>query len=289
VSNALRPYRLCKTARDIDGKKIVVGDRVQLSTRITRYNDDDNIGIGYPVVVVVKIHAQGADGTILTTDSAPDIAFPLHTSGRATHFELRSTSTHNSSTSSTESSTTKRDIMSKAKKNVASKSKKNVNEVLDNAQSTGVSSVSAQIDAPAITQSVVNIVEAVNASIQKESVIMTEALVTLELKRSDKERKSNSVVFVAAGYKGSVKFGKAFFTGTAPETLSLEGPFAPAKQPRVKMTAEERKAARAAQPKLTLAQKAELADKRAAKNSARAAKLREQLAKANASGDAASA
>lgn len=95
---------------------------------------------------------------------------------------------------------------------------------------------------------------------------------TLALKGLNK--KGNAAIY--SGLKHPVRFPLANFTDKqAPATLDLTGPFAvPAvKEPKVKLTAEERKAARAAKPKPTLAEKA-------AKLEAQAAKLRAQAAEA---------
>lgn len=74
---------------------------------------------------------------------------------------------------------------------------------------------------------------------------------------------ANQVLRVAIG---------SFAAGTAPQSFDVaDGVFAGPKQPKVKMTAEERKAARAAQPKPTLAEKI-------AKREAALAKLREKAA-----------
>lgn len=73
-------YRECKSARDMHGRKIAVGDRVQF---IKYENKVDGGPHGCPPVTVKGIHAQGADGTILTTDPAPDPDYPHHFSCRA--------------------------------------------------------------------------------------------------------------------------------------------------------------------------------------------------------------
>jgi hypothetical protein len=73
--------RKARTARTKDGQTITVGSRV--------------LYIGYgqlmgdtPVCEVIGIHRQGADGTIVTLDKAPDSLYPSHNSGRATCFKL---------------------------------------------------------------------------------------------------------------------------------------------------------------------------------------------------------
>lgn len=87
--------------------------------------------------------------------------------------------------------------------------------------------------------------------------------------RSDKQRKSISVVYTASGYPGSVRFSKTLFADkNAPLSVTVASDaFA---GPRVKLTAEERKARLKARPKLTDAQKLEKIEQRAAR-------LREKL------------
>ena len=77
-----------------------------------------------------------------------------------------------------------------------------------------------------------------------------------------------SVVFLIPGVRGTVKVARTAFVGEPPTTLDVVGqPFAP---PAVKMTKEERAAARAA---MTPLQKAQAARARAE----RALRLRCQL------------
>lgn len=58
------------------------------------------------------------------------------------------------------------------------------------------------------------------------------------------------------GAKSVLKFPVgAFVNKTAPAAIEVEGDFEPAATPKAKMTPEERKAARAAKPKPTLAEK----------------------------------
>lgn len=79
---------------------------------------------------------------------------------------------------------------------------------------------------------------------------------------------------IYSGLRTAVRFPiSAFESKTAPQNIEVEGAFAAAKVARVKMTPEERKAANAARPKLTLAEKVARAEKRAA---ALKAKLAEQ-------------
>lgn len=70
---------------------------------------------------------------------------------------------------------------------------------------------------------------------------------------------------IYTGLRTAVRFPLAAFENKqAPQTIEVEGTFAAPRTPRAKMTLEERKAARAAAPKLTLAEKAVRAEKRAA-------------------------
>jgi hypothetical protein len=68
--------RNAKTATDSKGQKVRVGDTV----RAINGRDDKPTG---PPVRVVKIHRQGYDGTILTTDPAPESDYPHHFSRAA--------------------------------------------------------------------------------------------------------------------------------------------------------------------------------------------------------------
>lgn len=78
---------------------------------------------------------------------------------------------------------------------------------------------------------------------------------------------------VYTGLGAVVKIGLAAFPGkTPPQTLEIGGEVVGPKTPKAKMTAEERKAARAAAPKLTLAEKI-------AKREAALARLKEKAAK----------
>ena len=58
-----------KTATGMDGKKIMVGDRV-----ISKLGVEG---------IVLEIWKQGYDGTIVRTDTAPDPDFTHHTQGAA--------------------------------------------------------------------------------------------------------------------------------------------------------------------------------------------------------------
>lgn len=93
----------------------------------------------------------------------------------------------------------------------------------------------------------------------------------ITLNRSDKTRKSSSIVYTADGFRGSLRVSKTYFAnGTAPDQLTVATDALA--QPKAKMTAEERKAARKLAPKLTPQQRLEQLE-------ARAAKMREKLAK----------
>lgn len=79
----------------------------------------------------------------------------------------------------------------------------------------------------------------------------------LTLVRNDNKRRSTSIVYTADGLRGSVRVSKsAFSNGSAPANIVVSSDvFASPKVPQAKMTPEERKAFRAAQPKPTLAEK----------------------------------
>lgn len=70
----------CKSAKDVAGRRVVVGDFVQA------VDDVCNV-IGEPVRVV-KIHRQGYDGTILTTDYPLEPDYPHHVSRAASRCVL---------------------------------------------------------------------------------------------------------------------------------------------------------------------------------------------------------
>jgi hypothetical protein len=105
----------------------------------------------------------------------------------------------------------------------------------------------------------------------KPAVVSTPKVETpnvARLERSTKERKGTSVVFLIPGVRGTVKIARTAFVGEPPTTLEVVGqPFAP---PVVKMTKEERAAARAA---MTPLQKAQAARARAERALRLAAKL----------------
>ncbi len=69
-----------KTARGNNGVVIRVGDSVRQRTAVGEPSFEG------PVVTVVRMHRQGANGTILTTSPAPDPSFPHHFSGSARDF-----------------------------------------------------------------------------------------------------------------------------------------------------------------------------------------------------------
>ena len=104
---------------------------------------------------------------------------------------------------------------------------------------------------------------------QKKTAVAAPVVVpnVVTLTRSTKERKGSSVVFLIAGVRGRVLVSRTAFAGEPPATLDVAGqPFAPP----VKMTKEERAAARAAMTPLDKARAARL---RADRMVARAAKL----------------
>lgn len=74
------PYTEVKTAADCHGKKIRVGDDVVYVGYGEVRGDYEKVP---GPVRVVRIHRQGANGTILTTDPAPDPQYPHHFSCRA--------------------------------------------------------------------------------------------------------------------------------------------------------------------------------------------------------------
>lgn len=89
--------------------------------------------------------------------------------------------------------------------------------------------------------------------------------------RSDRQRKSQAVTYVAEGYNGSVRFSKTLFEGKAgPSQIAIDA--VEFRAPRAAETSEERKARLKALPKPTLEQQI-------AKREAALAKLREKAAK----------
>ncbi len=93
-------------------------------------------------------------------------------------------------------------------------------------------------------------------SVSQEQKVMTLTLKTLS---------RNGKRAIYTGAVQSINFTLGLFPGkTAPTSIEIpDGVFVPAKAPKVKMTAEERKAANALKPKATLAEKAAAAQKRA--------------------------
>jgi hypothetical protein len=111
-----------------------------------------------------------------------------------------------------------------------------------------------------------------NESAQAQSqATAKEKIVNLTLKGLDK--RGRNAIYTGAAVRLRFPIG-AFPDKTAPPSIEVGGVAGP-KEPKAQMTAEERKAARAAQPKLTLAEKVQRAEERAAK-------LREKLAAAGA-------
>jgi len=69
--------RIAVSATGKNGEKIIVGDFV------LHLGYDDTRAAENSAVRVVSIHRQGADGTILTTNPAPDVQYPHHFGCRA--------------------------------------------------------------------------------------------------------------------------------------------------------------------------------------------------------------
>ena len=63
-----------KTAKDMDGKTLRVGDKVIY----VPYSEEPNTPIR--VVEIKRIRRQGYDGTILTTEPSPEACYPHHMS-----------------------------------------------------------------------------------------------------------------------------------------------------------------------------------------------------------------
>lgn len=103
------------------------------------------------------------------------------------------------------------------------------------------------------------IIDSLSVNQSGEPTTSGDRIMDITLVRSDEKRRSTSVVYTGVGLKHSVKFSKtAFANGGAPTSFVLsfpEGILAEPAKPRAAMTAEERKAARDAAPKLTLAEK----------------------------------
>lgn len=128
-------------------------------------------------------------------------------------------------------------------------------KVVDNEAADAVSSV-ASTAAPAATDSAA-----------PEAATAKEKKVTLTLKGLDK--RGRNAIYTGAAVSIRIPVG-AFPNKSALPTFDVDGLAGP-KEKRAPMTPEERKAARAAQPKLSLADKVARAEERARK-------LREQLA-----------
>lgn len=114
---------------------------------------------------------------------------------------------------------------------------------------------------------------------QPEGAQELSTMASITLKRSDKTRRSTNIVYTSDAIKGSVRFSKtAFAKGEPPAELTVEiadGVLAAPGSSRATMTPEERKAARAAQPKKTIAEQIAAAEKRAAALKAKLAKQAE--------------
>lgn len=103
-----------------------------------------------------------------------------------------------------------------------------------------------------------------------EAINKEKTKVTLTLKGLDK--RGRNAIYTGAAVSIRIPVG-AFPNKTAPQSFEVSDGLAGPKEKKAPLTAEERKAARAAQPKLTLAEKVARAEERAAK-------LREKLASA---------
>lgn len=101
-------------------------------------------------------------------------------------------------------------------------------------------------------------------TVVQQSVQQERCTMTFQLKGLNK--KGNQAIYTSGRHQ--VRFGvKGFVDGVTPETIEIDAPLTVpvVKEPKVKMTAEERKAARAAKPKPTVAEKLEAARKRVEK------------------------
>ena len=74
-----------KSARDMNHVKILVGDFIEYKTLAGEWG---------PLVEVVAMHRQGADGTILRTQPEPDPAYPHHFTCRASSTRLKAAKIH---------------------------------------------------------------------------------------------------------------------------------------------------------------------------------------------------
>lgn len=153
-----------------------------------------------------------------------------------------------------------------SKKPAAKKSSKSTKRTVDNASHRDVSSTPSPIAHDAVdTTTVAEIAADSPASPDSHK----EQKMDVTLTRSDKTRKSSSIVYLIDGHAGkSVKFSRGLFadklgpaSGTPEEIF---GALAAPRAARAKMTPEERKAARDARPKLTPEQKLAAIEARAA-------------------------
>ena len=129
-----------------------------------------------------------------------------------------------------------------------------------------------------------------NAPEPQKAVDTARGVVIGSLQSQDAATETNRSRTMTLTFKSLSKNGKnAFYSGAAnvlrfpiaafvnkqhPTTIEIVGEggdLAPAKQPKAQMTAEERKAARAARPKPTIAEQAKRAQERADKLAAKAA------------------
>lgn len=79
------PKTPVKTARDCNGAPVHVGDFIEYQTLSDEWG---------PLVEVVAMHRQGADGTILRTEPEPDPAYPHHFTCRASKTRLKAAKIH---------------------------------------------------------------------------------------------------------------------------------------------------------------------------------------------------
>jgi hypothetical protein len=137
--------------------------------------------------------------------------------------------------------------------------------VIDNVQTETVESAQ-QIQDPAP-------VAIPQTSVQNNNVEKTQRTrMDITVTKDPKARKTNSIVYSTAGLRGTIRVPRSMFANaTAPDSFVISSDaFAEPKAAKVKLTPEERKAARANRPQLTLAEKI-------AKREAALAKLREKM------------
>jgi hypothetical protein len=138
-------------------------------------------------------------------------------------------------------------------------------EAAQTEQPENISAAPAEIAGQTPTDVVVSEVAAITLHDSEEK---KEKTMTLTFKNLNK--KQTQAIY--SGIRGAVRFPlSAFENRQAPQTLDVTGPFAEAAKPKAQMSAEERKAARAAAPKPTLAEKI-------AKREAQLQRLREKAA-----------